>query len=55
MRPVVLSFARFISVLARVSADDFDPTRFIGLDIPAAVAALDGPRGEQRPLSGVDQ
>jgi hypothetical protein len=40
MRPVVLSLALFLSVLTRVSADDFDPTRFIGLDLPAAVAAL---------------
>jgi hypothetical protein len=34
----------FLSLLTRVSADDFDPTRFIGLDIPAAVAALGLPQ-----------
>ena len=44
MRTAVLSLVLFISVLARVSADDFDPTRLIGLDIPAAVAALGLPQ-----------
>jgi hypothetical protein len=44
MRPVVLSLGLFLSILTRISADDFDPTRFIGLDIPAAVAALGLPQ-----------
>src|SRR5208283_2621343 len=44
MRPVVLSLVLFICVLARASADDFDPTRLIGLDISAAVAALGLPQ-----------
>jgi hypothetical protein len=44
MRPAVLSFVLFISVVARASADDFDPTHLIGLDISAAVAALGLPQ-----------
>jgi len=44
IRPVVLSCVLFISVLARVSADDFDLVRLIGLDMPAAVAALGLPQ-----------
>lgn len=39
-RPGFLSLIIFISLAARLSAEDFDPTRFIGLDIPSAVAAL---------------
>jgi len=44
IRRFILSLLLFISVLARASADDFDPTRLIGLDIPAAVAALGLPQ-----------
>ena len=44
MRTFVLTSALLFSILARASADDFDPTRFIGLDIPAAVAALGLPQ-----------
>ena len=44
MRTVVVSLLFFISGLARASADDFDPTRLIGLDMPAAVAALGLPQ-----------
>jgi hypothetical protein len=39
-----LSLICFFSIAARLSADDFDPTRFIGLDIPSAVAALGLPQ-----------
>ncbi len=39
MRPLILSLALSLSILTRISAEDFDPTRFIGLDLPAAVAA----------------
>jgi hypothetical protein len=44
MRPLILSLFLFLAILTRTSADDFDPTRFIGLDIPAAVAALGLPQ-----------
>jgi hypothetical protein len=43
-RPGFLSLIIFISLAARLSAEDFDPTRFIGLDIPSAVAALGLPQ-----------
>ena len=40
----ILILVFFLSMLARVSADDFDPTRLIGLDIPGAVASLGLPQ-----------
>jgi hypothetical protein len=59
MRPLILSLALFLSILTRISADEFDPTRLIGLDIAAAVSALGLPqemftcRGAEEKLDNV--
>jgi len=43
-RRSILVLVFLLSMLARASADDFDPIRLIGLDIPGAVAAVGLPQ-----------
>jgi len=43
-RTPILIPAFLLLMLVRASADDFDPTRLIGLDIPGAVAAVGLPQ-----------
>jgi len=39
-----LAFLFLAASLARAPAEDFDPTRFVGLDLPSAYAALGAPQ-----------
>jgi hypothetical protein len=43
-RSWLLALVIVMSIAARLSGEDFDPTRFIGLDIRSAVAALGLPQ-----------
>ena len=47
MRPrlSLVALAFFLSLLMCAGAEDLDPTRLIGLDLPAAVSALGLPQG----------
>jgi hypothetical protein len=43
-RPPLVTLVFLLSLLVSAGAEDFDPTRFIGLDLPAAVSALGLPQ-----------